>query len=98
MSKKDVYRHFGDGSALIIGAFRYFVGRMTIAGGCFADDLAHAWDDLPGEIQRVIKRDLEDYFIRDDEDRRKGAKWPALGLNCDRAAWEKVRAKYVDHK
>ena len=81
---------------LIIPAYRYYVGRMTIAACCFAEELARNWRLLPVEIQNIIKRELEADFIRDDESRANGEKWHPLGWDCDREAWEKVREAYRD--
>jgi hypothetical protein len=79
---------------LIIAATRYFTGRMTIATCAFADELAKAWSEIPEETRNIIKRDLEDKFRRDDEARARGDQCKPLGMDCDRAAWEKVRAMW----
>lgn len=80
----------------IIVAFRYYIGRMTISACAFASDLARAWDSLPTGTQRVIQRELEDKFQRDNEARAHGEKtysYP-LGADMDRQAWELVRKAY----
>ena len=81
-----------DVHSLIIGATRYYTGRMTIHAGMFAQyELARAWPLLLPNTKAVIRRDLEDDFRRDDEARARGEKYPPLGADCDRAAWEAVR-------
>ena len=80
----------------VIVAFRYFLGRMTISACAFASDLARSWDSLPAGTQRVIQRELEDKFQRDNEARAHGEKtysYP-LGMDMDRQAWELVRKAY----
>ena len=90
-------------SDLVFWSFRYFLGRMTIATVCFAEDLAKAWPYLTPNVQGLIKRELEEEFERDDEARlRKTESTVAnqyfrsfpLGHDCDRAAWQKVRDAY----
>jgi len=89
---------FGDTpDQLVHCAFRYYLGRMTIATTCFARDLAKAWPHLDEMVGAMILRELKDEFERDDRERaapkkkRLFARFP-LGQDCDRAAWEKVRA------
>ena len=43
----------------------------------------------------VIKRDLENAFERDNTSRQNREKYHALGDDCDRAMWEKVRAAWM---
>ena len=85
-----------DTHGLIIGATRYYTGRMTIHAGMFAQyELARAWPLLQPNTKAVIRRDLEDDFRRDDEARARGEKYLPLGHDCDRAAWECVRAAWL---
>lgn len=79
---------------LVFWAFRYFLGRQTIASGQFAEDLASAWPLLHEGIRALIRRELEEGFARDDAARAAGEQCKPLGLDCDRAAWEKVRQAY----
>lgn len=86
---------FFDGAPhLIHCAFRYYLGRMTIATCQFAHDLAKAWPLLPESTASMIRRELEEHFNRDDEARLNGSKYKPLGMDCDRAAWERVRRVY----
>lgn len=85
-----------DPHTLIIGAARYYMGRMTIAACWFAEhELARAWDDLPAGTRRVIQRDITEAFERDDEARASGARYLPLGADCDRKAWDAVRRKFA---
>ena len=57
----------------LIGATRYYTGRMTITACCFAEyELAKAWPRIPANTRSVIQRDLEEEFRRDDEARIEG--------------------------
>ena len=86
---------FFDGAPYLIHcAFRYNLGRMTIASSMFAGDLAKAWPMLPEGTANMIRRELEDAFKSDDEARLRGAGHNPLGMDCDRDAWEKVRQAY----
>lgn len=77
---------------LVFWAFRYFMGRMTIANVCFAKDLARAWDLLWERTRAQIEKELEEAFEEDDAS--EGGEYRRLGMDCDRAAWELVRAEY----
>lgn len=89
--------HF-DPHMLVIAAARYFAGRMTISTCFFAKhELAKAWPKLLPGTRNAIRRDLEEEFRRDDEARARGDKHLPLGHDCDRAAWEHVRAAWLAH-
>ena len=84
-----------DDSDLIISSFRYYLGRKTTSVSCFARQLAKAWPDLSENVQEIIKRDLEQAFVRDDIDREEDREFCQLGHDCDRRSWELVRSKYT---
>lgn len=79
---------------LIFWSFRYFLGRMTIAAHCFAEDISASWDELSEKNRVLIEKELEEAFRDDDKSRSEGNKWHPLGMDMDRKAWEQVRAKY----
>lgn len=90
-------------SDLVFWSFRYFLGRMTIATSSFAEDLAKAWPHLDSRVQKLIMRELEEEFERDDRVRQNVAEGKdksiarlgfPLGMDCDRAAWQRVRDAY----
>ena len=74
-----------DAVEMLICTTRYYTGRSTISASIWADDLARHWASLPEGARIVIKHDLENAFERDN----------ALGDDCDRAMWEKVRAAWM---
>ena len=74
-----------DAVEMLICTTRYYIGRSTISASTWADDLARHWASLPEGARIVIKRDLENAFERDN----------ALGDDCDRVMWEKVRAAWM---
>ena len=91
-------------SDLVFWSFRYFLGRMTIHACCFAESLAKAWPHLDERVQNLIIRELEEEFKRDDEARLRRTESTVakqyistlpLGMDCDRAAWQKVRDAYT---
>ena len=81
----------GHDHLMVIAAFRYCLGRMTYIVGDCASLLIKIWPYLSKETQNIIKRDLEEAFARDDEDREAGRDYKALGHDCDRAEWSRVR-------
>lgn len=82
---------YGRDDLMAIAAVRYCIGRMTYIVGDCADWLICVWPDLKPSAQAVIKRDIEESLARDDEDRAEGREHKALGHDCDRAEWERVR-------
>ena len=82
------------GEDLIFWSFRYFLGRQTAATIDFAERLEKAWDSISEVNRNMIASELESAFALDDEDRSLGFDPKHLGDDMDRAAWEKVRAKY----
>lgn len=82
---------YGRDDLMAVSAVRYCLGRMTYIVGDCVDWLISAWPDLKPNAQAVIKRDIEEAFARDDDDRAEGREYKALGHDCDRAEWERVR-------
>lgn len=80
-----------DDELMVIAAVRYCTGRMTYIVSSCADWLIKVWPQLTPNTQRTIQRDLEEAFLRDDEARAKGLEYKALGHDCDRKQWERVR-------
>ena len=84
-----------DAVEMLICTTRYYIGRSTISASTWADDLARHWASLPEGARIVIKRDLENAFERDKTSRQNREKYHALGDDCDREMWEKVRAAWM---
>ena len=80
---------------MVIAACRYCLGRMTYIVGVCADWLVDKWPELPPHSRALIRTELERAFAQDDEDRATGASLKALGWDCDRREWEKVRALWA---
>lgn len=77
---------------MVIAATRYCIGRMTYVVNDCADWLIKIWPMLSQKTTSIIQRDIEEAFKRDDEDRESGRLYKALGNDCDRQDWERVRA------
>lgn len=82
-------------TTLWLAAFRYYCGRTSYAVSDFCDLLISMWPTLPERTQSLIRRDLEEVFVRDDEARSSGSEYKPLGHDCDRHAWERVRALWA---
>ncbi len=75
-------------------AVRYCLGRRTYIATVCADWLVLVWESLPENVQRIIQRDVEEAFAKDDAIRADPVASPAyrpLGDDCDRREWERVR-------
>ena len=82
---------------LWLGATRYYIGRMSASVDGFCTLLIQEWGTLPVAVRGLIRRDVEEAFGRDDYQR--AAQWLkpsmsvyALGHDCDRESWSRVRA------
>ena len=82
---------YGRDHLMVVAAVRYCIGRMTYIVGDCADWIIANWNEWPQNTQESIKRDLEEAFARDDEDRESGRDCKSLGHDCDRAEWSRVR-------
>ena len=87
----DKPKSFGRDDLMVLAAVRYCMGRMTYIVGDCVDWLIDEWDNISPSMQRIIQRDIEDEFRRDDEARQRGESHRPLGMDIDRASWEKVR-------
>lgn len=79
------------GHLMVIASTRYCIGRQTYIVGDCASWLTSIWSLLSHGTQTIIKRDVEEAFSRDDEDRAENRNVKALGSDFDRAQWERVR-------
>lgn len=86
--------HGFDERTLLVAAFRYYCGRMTISSSCFAQGLARRWEHIEKGTREIIGSELEGEFRLDDESRASGQQHHPLGHQCDRDAWAMVREKY----
>lgn len=86
---------WGFADLMIVAAFRYCCGRSTYISGVCAEWIVDKWNSFPERQKDLIRRELNEEFSRDDEDRASGATHKALGWDCDRLEWEKVRALWA---
>ena len=83
--------NYGRNNLMVIAAHRYCLGRSTYIVGDCVDWLISIWNDLDDNTKAIIERDTEEAFRRDDEDRDECRDIMALGHDCDRREWEKLR-------
>ena len=83
--------NYGRGELMVIAAVRYCLGRMSYIVGDCVDWLIEVWPELDPKTRNTIRRDIDQAFARDDEDRAGNREHKALGMDMDRAEWEKVR-------
>lgn len=90
-----------DMSTLVIGSFRYHLGRMTYAVSEFVGILINLWPTLDENTKRVIERDLESEFEKEKKlqemysSRGERMSNSPLGMSIDRDEWLKVRLLYT---
>ena len=82
---------YGRDDLMALAAVRYCLGRSSYIVSDCADWLATAWPHIGPGTRKTIQRDVEEAFARDDADRAEGREHKALGWDCDRAQWERVR-------
>ena len=86
----------GHDHLMVIAATRYCLGRMTYIVSDCADWLIKIWPLLSPSTQRIVRADIEEAFSRDDADREAGRTYKALGHDCDRHQWARVRVLWSD--
>lgn len=80
-------------TTLWLGSFRYYLGRQSYAVSDFCDLLIAQWGEIPDRCKKLIIKELNEAFQKDDElraDKSRTHYYP-LGMDMDRACWEKVR-------
>ena len=80
---------------LWLGATRYYLGRMTYAVSDFCELLQKKWPHFTERTRDLLIATIEREFERDDEFRSSGSEHLPLGMDCDRAEWEKVRRLWL---
>jgi len=80
---------------MVIAAFRYCLGRRTYIVETCAEWIVKMWPVFSKGNRMLIVRDLEEAFREDDRQRAEGDRYKTLGDDCDRRAWEKVRALWT---
>lgn len=78
---------------LVIGAFRYALGRQTYVTGETSQWLIDNWETISVKARSVIARDLADAIRQDDAARLEGDKHLPLGADMDRREWDKLGQK-----
>ena len=88
-------------SDLWIGAFRYYLGRATIATHAFAEELTEKWTTIPPRARVVILRDLYselDSYVEPED----SFSFSRLGTRIDAKKWfwvaEQIRTEYGEGK
>ena len=87
----ELLKHF-DLDDLVHSAFRYYLGRRTIATCAFARSLAAAWPLIAKHTREMIARELSQAYA--DAERYPNSQWKPLGDDCDRESWDLVRAAF----
>lgn len=87
-------KNFGRDDLMVLAAFRYCLGRMTYIVSDCADWLIEQWPNINEGTRRVIQQELEEAFVNDNNDRKINESYRALGSDCDREQWERVRKLY----
>lgn len=88
--------NYGRGNLMVIAAVRYCLGRMTYIVGDCADWLISIWPTLDEKTRAIVQRDIESEIKIDDENRAEGREHCRLGMDCDRAEWERVRKLWTE--
>ena len=68
---------------LYLAAFRYALGRMTYIVSTIADELIKA--KLSDETKKTIVREIKEMIVNEN----------ALGMECDRKDWLRVKDKFI---
>ena len=75
---------------MILGSFRYAIGRMTYQVEETTAWLISNWDTLSENLQETIKKELDEELKRDAKAREQRREHLPLGMDCDRAEWVRL--------
>jgi hypothetical protein len=83
---------WGEDDLMVLATFQYCVGQHSYIVRECVDWLFANWSEFGDAAKELIKKELEELFDKDDLYRYGGGGYKALGDNCDRLEWERVRA------
>jgi len=86
---------WGSNDLMVVCAFRYCLGRRTYIVSECVTWLVQEWNNFDDNVKTLIKRELEEAFTQDDEDRIDNRDYKTLGMSCDRDEWAKVRSLWL---
>lgn len=86
---------WGFDGLMATAAVRYCLGRQTCIVKACADWIIGLWERFPESVREGVRRDVEEAFAEDDQDRADGAPCRRLGMDMDRKQWERVRALWA---
>lgn len=75
---------------LLVCAFRYCLGRQTYVVNWCVEYLVDNWLYIDPGTKKTIARDLLEAIERDDQDREEGRDHKWLGMDMDRAEWDRL--------
>jgi len=89
---------WGADETMVIAAFRYCLGRMTYIVEDCCDWLIEQWPNFGERTKELIRKELEQAFIRDDEAREPRDTYLPLGHDRARSQSERVRKLWEESK
>lgn len=95
MTRPDTRDPWGRDDLMATAAVRYCLGRSSYIVGDCVDWLLRYWDAFAPNTREVIRRDIDAAFVRDDKARAERAEHKPLGMDMDRAEWERVRSLWT---
>lgn len=82
---------WGRNELMALAAVRYCLGRQSYIVGDCVDWLLACWPKFSGPCKCSIFRDVFEAFKKDDEFLERGDSYRPLGMDVDRAQWERFR-------
>lgn len=89
-------RPWGRSDLMAIAAVRYCLGRSNYIVGDCVDWLLEQRHAIEPPAMAIIERDIREALARDDEARRRGDEYRPLGMDIDRAEWERALAGILE--
>lgn len=78
---------------MVVAAFRYCLGRTSYIVSDGADMVRAVWPTLEPNTRNLIRRELTEAEISDDNARDGGdTDYRPLGMDCDRDIWLELKA------
>lgn len=89
---------WGRDDLMAMAAVRYCLGRMSYIVSDCVEWLVFQWPHIKPECRKVIQRDIEEMFAKDDDARAHGEEYKPLGMDMDREQWEIARRLWNDQE
>jgi hypothetical protein len=82
---------WGRDQLMVVSAFRYCLGRRSYVVSDCCEWIVAKWPEFADHTKALIHAELEEAFVNEKRRMDLGLGYGQLGMEMDRAEWERVR-------